>query len=282
MTPVPELSRDVEWLGLRVTEHAVDGLYVREFQSELGTELGEIVMVPGGFHGAWAFDPWMPLLAAEGWRCLAVSLRGHSGSATLTDDAWVSLTIWDYLEDLEAVLHWVGGRPVLLGHSMGGLVAQMAASQAKALVLVCSVGPGQFGPLRDPFPTDRPLQVSLDQARQLWFRTTPSDVLERVYEKLGVESPSALNSYSDGSVHLTPGACAGPVLAIGAELDGTPVPPAAELAKFYCAEWFEVAGCGHELMFEPSSMDVARAIGHWLRTRVVEFPTGAPWRSSSA
>lgn len=280
MSERPWLPFGSDPLGLVGRTHDLGGLFVQEVRSDRGTPLGDLVLIPGGFHGAWAFDPWMPLLAAEGWRCLALSLRGHSGSAPISDSELLSLSIWDYLDDVQAVLRWVGGHPVLLGHSMGGLLAQMAGRGAAGLVLVSAVGPGQLGKIRDPFPVHQPLRFSPEAARALWFHTTSDEVFREVYERMTPESPTVLNSYSDGSVRLDTASIKGPVLAVGAEFDRTPVHRAELVAGLYGGDWWVVPGCGHDLMFERASLDVARAIAFWLRTRVITPVQGVPWSAS--
>jgi pimeloyl-ACP methyl ester carboxylesterase len=91
---------------------------------------GRPLLLLHGFTGAKEdFTEWLDPLAARGWHALAPDLRGHGGSAQPgSDDAYsFSILAGDAL-GLTDVLGW--GRFALLGHSMGGMVAQLMAMGA--------------------------------------------------------------------------------------------------------------------------------------------------------
>ncbi len=88
-------------------------------------------------HGAansgsvWSF--WQAELSNRGCGSHALDLRGH-GRSGLVD---LSITkLQDYVEDVCTVASKISQSPVLIGWSMGGLVAMMAATkvQAKACI----------------------------------------------------------------------------------------------------------------------------------------------------
>lgn len=87
----------------------------------------------GGLARQWG--PQLDGFAAEGFRALAWDMPGHGGSAPLelvTMDA-LAATLGAFIAELQL------DRPVLVGHSMGGMVAQRLLSvqphAARALVL---------------------------------------------------------------------------------------------------------------------------------------------------
>src|SRR6476646_11502293 len=85
---------------------------------------GRPVMLVHGFTGAKEdFTDFLEPLAERGWHAVAPDLRGHGSSDHPDDEARYSLEIMvaDLLA-LAASLGWVTF--VLLGHSMGGMVAQ--------------------------------------------------------------------------------------------------------------------------------------------------------------
>lgn len=101
-----------------------------------------LLFVHGAFAGGWMWaDTFMPRLAAAGWRCHALSLRGHGGSAGRRNIDWHSIA--DYVDDVTAVIDHLGEEPVLIGHSMGGFVVQkyLERHTLPAAILVCSVPP---------------------------------------------------------------------------------------------------------------------------------------------
>lgn len=100
-----------------------------------------IVMTHGAFCGGWAFDGFRGVFETAGWRVLTPDLRGH-GDADPADAA-AAVSMADYAADLVTFCAALDAPPVLLGHSMGGLVAQMAARKARleALVLLAPSAP---------------------------------------------------------------------------------------------------------------------------------------------
>lgn len=77
-------------------------------------------------HGAWCWEPFLDYFAQQGYSSYAPSLRGHGASANHKS---LKLTrMDDYMEDVrQAVITAVsetGRKPVLIGHSMGGLIVQ--------------------------------------------------------------------------------------------------------------------------------------------------------------
>ncbi len=110
---------------------------------------GHPLLLVHGFTGAKEdFVEHLPALAAAGWHAVAPDLRGH-GTSDAPDDpqAYGFELLARDLFDLADALGWP--RFVLVGHSMGGMVAQVAALAApdrlEALVLMntCS-GPVEF------------------------------------------------------------------------------------------------------------------------------------------
>jgi len=86
---------------------------------------GRPLLLVHGFTGAKEdFADWMDRLAVEGWWAVAPDLRGHGASAKPDDEASYSLAT--FADDLWALVDGLGWRRFsLLGHSMGGMIAQV-------------------------------------------------------------------------------------------------------------------------------------------------------------
>jgi pimeloyl-ACP methyl ester carboxylesterase len=101
---------------------------------------GRPLLLVHGFTGVGRdFADHLDVLAADGWHVVAPTQRGHLGSAAPADEGDYSLAT--YAGDLLALVDGLGwDRFVLLGHSMGGMVAQVLALRAperlEALVLM--------------------------------------------------------------------------------------------------------------------------------------------------
>jgi len=115
------------------------------------------VLVHGAANSAGIWRFWQQALAERGWASFALDLRGHgrSGPHDLS-----TTSMRDYAADVCSLTVQLRPPPVLLGWSMGGLVALMAAAEAGAAACVClapsapapqadvSIAPraGEFGP----------------------------------------------------------------------------------------------------------------------------------------
>ncbi len=95
-------------------------------------------------HGIWAgahvWRRFGPYLAVHGYTTYAVWLRHHHPGADRSQLA--GLGIQDYVDDIIAGVAELGA-PVLVGHSLGGVVAQAVAAKAEpaGLGLLCSSAP---------------------------------------------------------------------------------------------------------------------------------------------
>ena len=94
-----------------------------------------LVMLHGG-SGRWQLYSDMLAKLAERCHVYAPDLRGHGKSG------WVpwGYTIRDYVEDIGAFLREVSGPAVLMGHSLGGIIAVATAKAFPDLVRALIVG----------------------------------------------------------------------------------------------------------------------------------------------
>ncbi|MDE2266053.1 MAG: alpha/beta hydrolase [Alphaproteobacteria bacterium] len=101
-----------------------------------------IVMIHGAFCGAWAFADFARPFAKAGYAVHRPGLRHHDcGSRPPAALGRTSLV--DYTNDLESFIVGLGAAPILVGHSLGGLLAQMLAARgrARAAILLAPSAP---------------------------------------------------------------------------------------------------------------------------------------------
>jgi pimeloyl-ACP methyl ester carboxylesterase len=97
-----------------------------------------LLFIHGAANGAWVWDFWRREMKAQGWDANVLDLRGHGMSMPVD---FAAVTMEDYVSDVESVTPQMesrfGEQAVLIGWSMGGLVAMMyAARQAETPALV--------------------------------------------------------------------------------------------------------------------------------------------------
>ena len=118
----------------------IDGLTLQHVTPARRTHGVPLLFVHGMWGGSWVFDNYLEFAASRGWDAWAVNLRGHHGSRPAANLGVVRVE--DYVRDVEDVLDVIGPA-IVVGHSMGGLVAQIVASRREldAVVLVASAPP---------------------------------------------------------------------------------------------------------------------------------------------
>ncbi len=216
----------------------------------------------------------MALLAGKGWSSYALSLRNHPGSHEVADEEYrVSLRVSDYAEDVAAVTGWIGRPCVVVGHSLGGIVAQrylanrFAAGRSEAgMVLLASVPPGALGPIRDgPIPTDVPYLLEPAEAAERYFRAGGQAAWGETVARLVPESPSVMNHYSLApGVKIAPDAIPCPRLVVSAGHERGAVPRDDRIARYYGAEYYPASEVGHDLMLDEGWGEVLGQVEGWL------------------
>ncbi len=87
---------------------------------------GNIVFIHMSWGGAWAFNFYMKFFAQNGYTCHAFDLRGHGESGGTVEGT----TMQDYVDDVRDVVKNLNiQNPIIIGHSMGGLIALMYSAQ---------------------------------------------------------------------------------------------------------------------------------------------------------
>ena len=252
-------------------------------------DLPPLLCVHGIVHGAWCYeDYFLPYFAEAGYRASAISLRHHAGS----DPGPKSLgrtSLVDYVEDLSSAAAEIearsGQRPVLIGHSMGGLVVQrlLAQQDFPAAVLLASVPPYGIVPsfLRVMRENPRALRLAAlprdpgvllrypDLTRYACFSEDLAD--ELVLRHIERMQPESLRVMFDMALTFRQQArpVATPLLVLGAEDDRMiSVADVEATAQAYGVRAQIFPHMAHDMMLEPTWRDCADAILAWLPTQV--------------
>jgi len=239
-----------------------------------------VVMVHGAFCGGWVFERFREPFEARGWTVLAPDLPGRGPGASAA-----GLSMSDYAASVAKLCESLPERPILLGHSMGGLVCQLAArrSGARALALLAPSAPwGVHGSsmeeavtamgvtLADPFwmgsvTPDRGLMRShgLDRVP----KGEQQAILDRLCPESGRAVREVLNWWLDPFMTTSIGAGALPMpsLVIAGERDVVhPINTVRQTAERIGAAYAVMPGMSHWLVGETGWDAVSEATITWL------------------
>jgi pimeloyl-ACP methyl ester carboxylesterase len=241
-----------------------------------------LLFVHGAWHAAWCWDEhFLGYFADRGYRALAVSLRGHGGSPT--DKRLRDLSFADFVTDVTAAADALPTRPVIVGHSMGGVLVQkyLELRDAPAGVLMASMPPqgylrsGLRWIKRHPWHFAKltasgrslPYVNTPELARERFFSAhTPEAVVSHYAGRLQEESARA---GLDGLVRLPrPALVSAPLLILGAADDGAVMQDEVRAtARAYGTQAQFFPSMGHNMMLEAGWQDVAQRIDSWLVDR---------------
>lgn len=238
-------------------------------------------MVHGAFCAGWAFDVFREPFERAGHPVIAPDLPGHGAGASPV----VGRSMSDYARSIRRIIRAQSEPPILIGHSLGGLVAQMAATRARvaALILLAPSAPwGVTGSTAEEAISAVSLYalgpywaLAIDPdypaARRYLFDRLPRAARRATFARLVPESGRALwetlNWWLDpfATTLVATGAVHAPVLAIAGGLDAIhPAGTVRATAHRIGGETLELPGMSHWLVGEPGWEDVAGACLDWI------------------
>ena len=239
--------------------------------------MASILLVHGAWHGPWCWTEFAQHLTERGHQVRAVQLRGHDQPRG---------RIWHrvrhYVEDVQHAVAGFAAPPVLVGHSLGGLVVQkyLERNLAAGAVLMASIPIG--GTIRAVARLLRQHPMALLKAnlllrlkpfvstshlvRELFFTPdTPQMIVDTCFARLQDELYLA---FIETMVVLPrPRRVGTPMLVLGAERDAFfAVNEMRRTARAYRTE-AEIFPCmGHDMMLDTDWRKVADRVDIWVKS----------------
>lgn len=261
-----------------------------------------LVFVHGAFCGGWAFDSFREPFEAAGFQTHTPDLPHHERGADL--EALAQTGLKDYAQAIATFAKTMRAPPVLIGHSLGGLVVQLAAIQAEVagLVLLAPSAPWGVPPTT---LDEHSNQLGLSLLGDYWRRSVPPDyrvarstTLDRLSQEdarhtfanfvpeSGRAIREAVQWWLDASM-----AAQAPVYAIKAPVLGLAggrdrVNPASTVRRVIArfpegqAHFHEFPEMSHWLIGEPEAPQVADLLLQWLEVREIAPKRRKPWQLS--
>jgi non-heme chloroperoxidase len=244
-----------------------------------------VVMIHGAFCGGWVFEAWQPLFAARGYEVHTPTLRHHTSGSLQGELAHTGVR--DYLADLEVLLDRIGIAPIVIGHSVGGLLGQMLAARGRVRALILLAPSAPWGML--PSTASEFFAVPALYAEGVFWRKAlaprhwiaaanaldlvpkeqQASVLARLVPESGLAMFEVLQWMFDGNraTYVDPRAVACPILClVGARDRINPPATARRLARRYGgrARYEELPNHSHWLVGEPGWERIVAGSLDWL------------------
>jgi pimeloyl-ACP methyl ester carboxylesterase len=251
-------------------------------------------------HGLWllpsSWDNWTALFEEAGYVALTPDWPDDPETvevARAEPEVLANKTLKEVADHTTAVITALEKKPVIMGHSTGGLLAEMLAGQGLAAVTV-AIDPGVFrgvlplplsvlrgvGPfLINPRNRGRALTLTFDQFRYSWANNLDEDEAMELYDKFHVAGSGVslaqmananLNPWTEAKVD-TKNPDRGPLLIIEGERDHT-VPWAIAKAAYDrqkrnpgVTEIVKIPMRGHSLTIDHGWREVAETALNFVR-----------------
>jgi pimeloyl-ACP methyl ester carboxylesterase len=252
-----------------------------------------IFMIHGMWGGPWYWQNYRRFFEAQGYRCIVTTLPYHDMDPNgVPDPRLATASLLDYVDTLAHEIAQLDEKPIVMGHSMGGLLAQMLGERglAKALVLLTPAAPAGVLALKPSVIRSfagmltiwgfwrKPVRPTLRDAVYSTFHLLPPDQQRQAYDRLVPESGRVVfetglwlfDSRHASRVDATKVTC--PVLVIAGSQDRiVPAAVVRQVANKYrhVSSYKEFADHAHWVVAEPGWQDVAAYVGTWLEQKAL-------------
>ena len=244
-------------------------------------------------HGLWllpsSWDRWQAFFQEAGYTTLAPGWPDDPetvGEARAHPEVFAGKSIRDVADHLDAVVSELARKPVIIGHSLGGLMTQLLAGRGRAAASV-AIDPAPFrgvlplpisalrsaSPvLTNPLNRWRAVPLSYSQFRYAFANAVTEDEARELHETFAVAAPGKplfqaaaanLNPWTEAKVD-TRNPDSGPLLILDGELDRV-VPWSIANASYNqqkqnlaVTEIQKIPGRGHALTIDSGWRDVAQ------------------------
>jgi pimeloyl-ACP methyl ester carboxylesterase len=250
-------------------------------------------------HGLWlhasSWNPWLEVFSAAGFAPIAPGWPGEPSTvdeARQHPEAVAGVGIEEVTQHFKSLIDGLGAKPILLGHSFGGMIAEKLLGDGYASAAIAidaaqikGVLPLPLSTLRSTLPVfknpankERAVSLTADEFRYSFGNAVSAQESDQLYERWTVPAPGKplfeaavanFSPHSPAKVH-TDNSERGPLLLVMGGQDHT-VPEAITQAtlKQYrhstaVTELVEFADRGHCLTIDAGWREVADTCLSWL------------------
>jgi non-heme chloroperoxidase len=276
-----------------MSEPSAPDVTITEYEGEQAERANATGLPPVVFiHGLWllpsSWNRWAEVFEAAGYTALTPGWPDDPETveeANANPEVFARKTVGQVADHFSEIIGKLDRKPAVIGHSFGGLLAQIIAGRGLAAVSV-AIDPAPFrgvlplplsalrsgSPvLRNPANRNRAVPLTYDQFRYAFANAVPEDEAKELYEQFAVPAAGAplfqaaaanLNPWTEVKVD-TDNPERGPLLIISGEKDHT-IPWAIANASYKrykdnpgVTEVKEIEGRGHALTIDSGWREVA-------------------------
>jgi pimeloyl-ACP methyl ester carboxylesterase len=279
--------------GISTPPTAQTAVTITDFERQEVERANKTGLVPVVFiHGLWllpsSWDRWAYRFEEAGFTALTPGWPDDPNTVTEADahpEVFANKTVGQVADHFESIIRGLAKKPAVIGHSFGGLLAQIVAGRGCAAATV-AIDPAPFrgvlplpiSALKSAWPVlgnpanrKRAVPLTFEQFRYAFANAVSEDEAHELYNTFAVPTAGAplfqaaaanLNPWTEVKVD-TDNPDRGPLLLISGEKDHT-VPWAITNASFKqqkdnpgITEIVEIPGRGHALTIDSGWREVA-------------------------
>ena len=248
-------------------------------------------------HGLWihtsAWQSWMDFFNQHGYKTLNPAWPGDSPTVAecrANTEPIANRGVTEIADSYSTIISSLSEPPVVIGHSFGGLIAQVILGRGIAAAgiaidpapmkgvwqLPFSALKASFPVLGNPFNLKKAVSLTFDQFRYAFTNAVPEEEARQLYDRWTIPAPArplfqaAIATFAGSETKVnTANTTRGPLLITGAEDDhiAPPVLGKASLKKYNSSvvtEFKLFEGRGHSLVVDHGWREIAEYSLAWL------------------
>lgn len=248
----------------------------------------KVVFVHGMFQNPVSWAKWIEFFEAKGYECIAPAWPYHEGEpSTLRNhipEELGDLVLDDIITPLETMILGMSEKPIVIGHSVGGLIAQLLLSRntVSMAIAISSVAPNAMTTfdwsffknaaiIANPLKGNDPIPMDLETFKSAFANTLSEEQAHIEFEKTATpDSRNVFRSCMSSSADIDTDLPHAPLLLLAGEEDQICPPELIEKEhKAYTDENSvtdikKFAGRSHYICNEPGWEEVTSFVEDWV------------------